>query len=153
MNTFRIKIGSLLCGLFLLSISFVHAAEKDWLTSIEEGVKQAKKEHKHVLVEFTGSDWCPPCIMMHKKVFSKNSFVKGAQKNFVLVVLDIPNKDKALRKKNDAVMKKYKVRGVPTVILMDADGKEFSRFPAARYPSVQKFLHHLKQELRREKML
>jgi len=135
-----------------IALSAIATAGSGWKTDIEAGIAAAKKENKAVLVEFTGSDWCPPCIMMHKKVFSKSEFVKKASEKFVLVVIDIPNKDKELKAKNKKVMAKYSVRGVPTVILMDSEGKEFNRFTASQFPDVDKFLAHLDSALEKKDM-
>ena len=140
-----------MAALFLAMASSLLAGD-GWFTNIAEAQKQAKAEKKALFVEFTGSDWCPPCIMMEKAVFSKKAFVEGAEKNFVLVKIDIPNKDKALRAKNEKVLEKYKVNGVPTVLLMDADGKEISRFTASRYNTVDKMLEELKKQLRMKDM-
>ena len=113
------------------------------MTDVDAALAKAKKEKKPVMVEFTGSDWCPPCIMMHKKVFSKKAFTDGASKKYILVKIDIPKADKALYKKNQKVLKKYKVSGVPTVLLFGDNGKEFSRFSASQFPTVKGFLAQL----------
>jgi thioredoxin-related protein len=68
------------------------------------------------------------------------------------VKIDIPNSDKELKAKNQKVLEKYKVSGVPTVILLDPKGKEFSRFTASKFNSVDKMLAELKQQLRRKDM-
>jgi thiol:disulfide interchange protein len=125
-------------------------ADDGWMTDIDTAIAKAKKEKKNVLVEFTGSDWCPPCIMMHEKVFSKKKFTDAAKKNFILVKIDIPNKDKELKKKNAKVMDKYGVNSVPTVVLFDSDGEEFHRFSASQFPSIESFLAHLDQALERK---
>ena len=104
------------------------------------------------MVEFTGSEWCPPCIMMHKKVFSKKAFTDGASKKYILVKIDIPKADKALYKKNQKVLKKYKVSGVPTVLLFGDNGKEFSRFSASQFPTVKGFLAQLDTEHEKKDM-
>jgi len=96
--------------------------------------------------------------MMHKNVFSKSKFVKGASKNYVLVKIDIPRGDKALYAKNQKVLKKYKVRGVPTVILFNAEGKEFDRFGASRLPDAEKpptvdeFVAYLNKAIKKKDM-
>lgn len=138
-------------ALLLASASSLLAGE-GWFTNISKAKAEAQKENKALFVEFTGSDWCPPCMMMEKAVFSKKSFKSGAEKDFVLVKIDIPNKDKALRRKNEKVLDKYKVQGVPTVILMDKNGKEFSRFTASAYNTVPKMLTELKKQLRMKDM-
>lgn len=136
-------IKRLLKTAFALTVLAATAQAGNWLTDVESGVAQAKKENKAVMVEFTGSDWCPPCMQMHKNVFSKSEFTTAAEKNYVLVVIDIPRKDKALTAKNNKVLDQYKVQGVPTVVLLNKEGKEFDRFTATAYPTVKKFTAHL----------
>lgn len=136
----------------LLILSGSAVAAEGWLTNVDEALVKAKKENKPVMVEFTGSDWCPPCKMMQKKVFSKEEFKTKASEKFILVKIDIPRSNKELYNKNQKVLKKYKVRGVPTVILFDKDGKEFDRFSASQYPEVSKFLAHLNEALEKKDM-
>ncbi|MGB2266252.1 MAG: thioredoxin family protein, partial [Akkermansiaceae bacterium] len=47
-----------------------------WTTNLESALASAKKSKKFVLAQFTGSDWCPPCMMIHDKVFSKSAFTR-----------------------------------------------------------------------------
>jgi len=123
---------------------------KGWSEDLEKALEQAKKENKSVLVEFTGSDWCPPCKMMRKEVFSKDEFVKAASKNFILVEIDMPRDNKEVAKKNEPMVKKYKVDGFPTVILLSPEGKEFSRFYASEHPKTEDFLKRLDKELEKK---
>lgn len=124
-----------------------------WSTDLEAAFKEAKEKDKAVLVEFTGSDWCPPCIAMRKNVFSKKAFVDKASGNYILVELDFPKGDPELKKKNQPYAKKYKIEGYPTVILFDSDGKEFTRFFASQYPTTEKFLAHIEKALEDKDLL
>ena len=128
-----------------ITASFSTAANEAWTTDLPAAFAKAKKENKHVLVEFTGSDWCPPCQLMRKKVFSQKSFTDKASKDYILVELDFPRGNKALAKKNEPHAEKYKIEGFPTVILFSPKGKEYSRFFASEYPSVDKFLAQLQR--------
>jgi thioredoxin-related protein len=127
-------------------------ALKGWSTDLEKAFKDAKEQNKPVLVEFTGSDWCPPCIQMRKNVFSKSEFVDAASKKFILVELDFPNGDKETKKKNEPYAEKYNIEGFPTVILFDSKGKEFTRFFASEHPTVEAFLKHLDTSLEKKDM-
>lgn len=118
-----------------------------WLTDIGEGIARAKSEGKAVMVEFTGSEWCPPCIVMRRSVFSKQEFFDAASEDFVLVVVDIPKVDKELAAKGWMTAGRYGVTDFPTVVLLDGEGKEFSRFFAADHPRLEDFLKHLKSKL------
>src|SRR6478752_1050226 len=104
----------------LVSSAFA-ATPEGWTTDLEKALEQAKKEKKAVLVEFTGSDWCAPCIAVKKAVLSKKEFSDKAAEKFVLVELDFPKKDEELAKKNEPLRDKYNVEGFPTILLLTAE--------------------------------
>ena len=126
------------------------ANARGWTTNLESALASAKQNKKFVMAQFTGSDWCPPCIMMQKAVFSKSSFTRLVPKKFILVKIDIPRSNKATSLKNSKVMKNYNVTGVPTILLFGDDGKEFSRFGASQYPTVEGFIDKLSAELKKK---
>ena len=139
--------------LFLISMMMVLAEiPKGWTDDYDSALGKAAKEKKFVLLEFTGSDWCAPCMMMRKNVFTKEEFVKKASENFVLVELDFPKKDKELAEKNKPLAEKYKITGYPTVVLLDEAGKEVTRFFASEHQTVKAFLEHLDVTLERRTM-
>jgi protein disulfide-isomerase len=107
----------------------VNAAESTWLTDLPKAQAQAKTENKIVLMDFTGSDWCPWCIKFKKEVFDTAEFKDYAAKNVVLVELDYPRKkqDAALKKANAQLKDQYKISGFPTLVVLDKDGKEIGR--------------------------
>lgn len=118
-----------------------------WTTDLNKAFEKAKTEKKSVLVEFTGSDWCPPCIAMRKNVFSTKEFVTAASKKHILVELDFPKGDPAMAEKNQPFAEQYKIEGFPTVILFTSEGKEFTRFFASEFPKTADFLTHLDKAL------
>ena len=142
-------------GAAMVSSAFANELE-GWSTNLDKALEQAKKEKKAVLLEFTGSDWCPPCKMMRKEVFSKKEFVDGADKNYILVELDFPRGEEEGKKetleKNKPFLEKYKVDAFPTVVLLDAEGKEFNRFIASAYPKTEDFLKHLDEALEKKSL-
>lgn len=140
-------LASFTVGIAALSATAFGSALEGWSTDLDKALEKAKTENKALLVEFTGSDWCPPCIAMRKNVFSKKEFVDAASKNFILVELDFPKGDKDLKEKNQPFAEKYKIEGFPTVILLNSEGKEFNRFFASQYPNTDEFLKHLDEAL------
>jgi len=115
----------------MISTLFVSTAvaEEGWLVDFEKAKAQAAKEGKPILMEFTGSDWCPPCKALHKNVLIKGIFKEEMPKHYILLKLDNP-RDKS--KQTDAekaqykdLAREYKVTGVPSVFLTDADGNPF----------------------------
>ena len=136
-------LASVTVGVAALTASAFATTPEGWSTDLEKAFVKAKAEKKAVLVEFTGSDWCPPCIAMRKNVFSKKDFVDAASKKYILVELDFPKGDKAIAEKNQPFAEKYKIEGFPTVILLNSAGKEFNRFFASEFPKTEDFLKHL----------
>jgi len=110
-------------------------AAEGWITDMEAAKKQAAEQKKDLMIEFTGSDWCPPCMQLRANVFSKPDFQKEAQKNFVLVELDYPRskeQTKEMKVANEKLARQYGVQGFPTVVFADASGKPFGGFVGGR---------------------
>ncbi|MCI0746259.1 MAG: thioredoxin family protein [Verrucomicrobia subdivision 3 bacterium] len=122
---------SVVLGLLLAFVaSQAMAAEGQWLTDLPKAQEKAKAEKKMVLVDFTGSDWCPPCKALHKNVLSSEEFMKYAKDNLVLVEIDFPrskSQSAELKKSNKDLAQKHKIEGYPTVIVFDSTGKELSK--------------------------
>jgi len=119
-----------LLALPLCLLTAVLSAAPVWLTDLDAAKAQGVKENKPVLVDFTGSDWCPPCKSLHKVVFESPEFAATASR-YVLVELDFPrNKPQTseLKAKNREFQQKYAVNSFPTVLLLDAkSGDVFGR--------------------------
>ena len=110
----------------LCLLATVLSAAPVWLTDLDAAKAKGVKENKPVLVDFTGSDWCPPCIQLHKVVFQSAEFAAVASK-YVLVELDYPRKTPQapeLKAKNAELSKKFGISGFPTVLLIDAKSGE-----------------------------
>ena len=110
-------------------------AAEGWLTDMDAARKEAAEQEKNLMIEFTGSDWCPPCMQLRANVFSKPDFQKEAQKNFVLLELDYPrSKEQSAEVKaaNQKLAEQYGVTGFPTVVFADASGKPFGGFVGGR---------------------
>jgi thioredoxin-related protein len=106
--------------------------EAAWVKVWDEAKAKAKKENKDLLIDFTGSDWCPPCKRMHEEVFSQVEFVDAATKEFVLVYLDYPRYEEHKKlvvdaAANERVRELYGVNSFPTVILTNSDGLPYVR--------------------------
>jgi len=111
---------------FLAAQAFA-AEDGTWLTDLSKAQAKAKAEKKMVLVDFTGSDWCPPCKALHKNVLSSPEFLSYAKENLVLVEIDFPRtkpQSDELKKANKELAKKHDIDGYPTVIVFDSNGKE-----------------------------
>lgn len=100
-----------------------------WLQDFSVAKSEAAKTNKDILLTFSGSDWCGPCIRMHREVYESDSFKSFAGDHLVLVNADFPRlKKNQLSKeqieKNNALAEKYNPEGkFPFTVLTDAQGK------------------------------
>ena len=129
----------LVAALFLITTSFV-GNEPEWGHNLNTAIQTAQKEHKYILVNFSGSDWCGPCIRLHKEVFVMEDFIKVANEKLVLLNADFPRYKKnqlpaAQQKINDEIAEKYNNKGAfPLTVLLDQNGrqiKSWEGFPAS----------------------
>ena len=140
----RIALGLLVCW----SAWQVNAAEEDWLTDLSKAKAQAKTDHKMVLMDFNGSDWCPPCKALRKNVLSSPEFIEYAKKNLILVDVDFP-RHKELpanqKKSNEALAQKYGIEGFPTILVLDSDGKEIKKSVGYDGQNAKQFIAELQK--------
>jgi thioredoxin-related protein len=135
----------------LVAVASASAAELVWQTDLAKAQATAKAENKLVLLDFTGSNWCPPCKMMERDIFRAAEFATYAQKNLVLVRADFPKPNelpKAQREANDKLGERFQIKGFPTVILLDATGKELGRNVGYDGQGLQPFLKSLQKQFK-----
>lgn len=139
------KKAILLFTLVLFQFTFTNAQEKsklNWLEDFEQAKVIAKEQNKPILIFFTGSDWCGLCKMLEKDFFSTDKFKKTATNSLVLYKADFPKRrtdivTAAQKSVNKALDKKYsKTRGTrvfPTIVMIDASGKEINFIESYNY--------------------
>jgi thioredoxin-related protein len=101
-----------------------------WLVNFDEAKLLAAEKKRPVLVNFTGSDWCPPCIQMKKDVLGKEVFLDFAAENLVLLELDFPKRKpqpEEIQRQNEELAGKLKMDGFPTFLLLTPEGEELAR--------------------------
>ena len=129
--------------LFLLPVFF--SLQNEWHNNLEEAKNIAQKEHKYILLNFSGSDWCGPCIRMRKEFFDSGVFKEMADSELVLVNADFPRSKKnqlpaAQQKINDEMADKYNSQGkFPYTLLLDPNGKVLQTWEGLPEESVESF--------------
>lgn len=115
----------LLYGVWIALSAWQHANKEKvvWQTYNERAIQQAKTEKLPVLIDFY-ADWCLPCKEIDNKLFTAPVIVAEAKK-FTTLKADLTNEDSQFV---TDLRLQYNVLGVPTIILLNADGVEYRRF-------------------------
>ena len=113
----------------IIFLCFICMSFYKWQPNFETAKKVALEKHELILLNFSGSDWCGPCILLRKEIFESDVFSKMADTSLVMINADFPrNKKNQLDEKtslqNDALADKYNPDGnFPFTLLLDANGK------------------------------
>jgi len=99
-----------------------------WHTNLDVAKSIAQKNNKPILIFFTGSDWCAPCIVLKKDFFETEEFAKRAE-NMVLVMIDYPRRRDILTVEqlayNKTMVEKFnKSKTFPKVVMLNSKAKE-----------------------------
>lgn len=131
---------------FLLVLSFTFAQQKSFTNSIET----AKSENKKVLLYFSGSDWCAPCVKFKKFIVNTPEFQTFASENLVLYNADFPRLSKnklakEVEKENETLADKYNSKGLfPLILLLDTEGNVVKKWEEFPKETVEEFIGKLK---------
>jgi thioredoxin-related protein len=121
-----------------------------WETNFDKAKQEAQTEHKLILLNFSGSDWCGPCIRMHKEIFENNAFTQYAGDHLVLVKADFPRLKKHQltadqQQKNDQLADRYNKNGIfPLTLLITPGGQVIKKWEGLPQVSPEEFTNQVK---------
>ncbi|MCC5790110.1 MAG: thioredoxin family protein [Opitutales bacterium] len=119
-----------------------------WTENYEAALATAKENDKMVLLNFTGSDWCPPCMHMESTVLHQDNFISAMEGKVVLVTLDFPRRteqSQEIKERNQSLAEEVGVRGFPTFVLIDNEGNEIRRTVGAMRGGPEAFISWVKE--------
>ena len=100
----------------------------------------AKEQGRDIMLEFTGKEWCPPCIHLRTKIMETAEFEQAVGDKYVLVEVIFPRLPSAVaaipeeqRNANEKLLTHHRIEtGLPTVLLLDAEGYPYAQVAGAR---------------------
>jgi len=121
-----IKSLSITLLLFFLSLS---SFSQNWITDFEEAKQTAREKDQSIVLVFSGSDWCAPCIKLEKEIWESETFKTQGETSFVMLRADFPRRKKnaltiVQREHNNNLASIYNSNGFfPLVVVLNKNGE------------------------------
>lgn len=130
--------------LLIALFAFIVLGSPQWITDMNKAKVDAAAANKMIVLNFSGSDWCGPCIKLKQEVLDSPEFLKYAENELVLVRADFPRQkknqlDAKQTAHNEMLAEKYNPKGkFPLVVLINSQGKaikEWEGYPKNMTPT------------------
>lgn len=122
----------------------------EWLNDFEYAKEKARESNHMIILNFSGSDWCAPCIKMRKEIFETQQFQEFADTNLVLIRADFPRTkknqlDAKQRQHNERLAEQYNPKGqFPLTLLLDPDGNVLREWNGYSNMTVDAFIDEVR---------
>ena len=143
MNRFIFLSLIILCS---LKVSFVSA--QNWQSDWEETKLKSKQTNKKIVLVFSGSDWCIPCIKLEKEIWTNPEFISYAEENYLLFREDFPKRKKnklpnEIQDRNDQIASVYNPNGYfPLVVILNSNMEVIGRLGYDKIP-VKSYIQNI----------
>ncbi len=150
-NKFSMLLPSLVLGVGIFAFS-QWATQSDHNSTGESGVKltwthteseaiaAASQTNKPILIDFW-AEWCEACKKMDKTTFMDPEVRSKLDSEWTLLKLDLTEETE----QNDAIQEKYKLAGLPSLVLLKPDGTLEGAVTLGGFTSAKKLLLNLDQ--------
>ena len=135
---------------FVMLVAGISLSFPKWQTDFEKARDMAREEKRVILLNFSGSDWCGPCIHLRKEVFDSEAFQQLADSSLVLMNADFPRSkknqlSKDLQRQNEILAERYNPLGkFPYTVLLNADGGVIQSWEGYPQNNSQLFISQIK---------
>lgn len=111
-------------------LSRAQSTQLPWASSYEQAIEQARMTHQSIVLLFTGSDWCHWCKILEQDFISNSHFAQALRGEFLFVRVELPRSHSLppqVIENNRLLRKRYDVSGLPTLVVLDAQGSILGR--------------------------
>jgi len=134
-----VGVGCLVLATFWTTSWAIRDPGVAWQSYSEEILKQAVQLKKPVIIDFYAT-WCTPCRELEEVAFHDSSVVRLAENDFVMIKVDVTRGGDPV---HERLLQQYRVKGVPTVVFLDVQGKERTDLRLVDFLPPDQLLSHM----------
>lgn len=112
----------------------------NWVHSYENAKERAVLEKRPVMIDFW-AEWCTACLELDKTTYADPTIIEFINSSFIAAKID----NTEMNEKSSALLQKYNIVGLPTIIFLDAQGKLMNNLTISGYHNESDMLKTLKQ--------
>jgi thiol:disulfide interchange protein DsbD len=111
-----------------------------WQTYQEDWLEEARAAGQPVIIDFY-ADWCIPCLELDRGTFTNERVIEAAEK-FLRLKVDLTHFDSP---ESESIRRQFNIAGVPTIVFLDATGREVESARVVGYLPPDEFLTRLER--------
>jgi len=134
-----VAIGAVVIATAMIGNLLKQGPEVAWQPYSDQLLAESKSAGRPVIIDFS-ADWCSPCREMDTVTFRHPDVVRQTERHFTPIKVDVTQGGNPV---HERLLQEYNVKGVPTIVFLNAQGRERADLRLVDFTPPEQFLSHI----------